>query len=247
MQIFSSADRQTGETSSDFHVIFTPAKEIAGKKYVFRMLEIANSVYNVSASHILDVSATAVSMTPGSYDGISAASMIQTRINAVMGAGTVAVAADANTAKLVWTFAAPQTIQCLTGASASAANTLWRVLGFTDASGLLPVDSAGAAVIASPYPCRFAEPSALYINVEINGERVAPISIGNSGRTASLIVPLTGGAGDICKLTQDDCELVIAPSDAYMRSARLWVTTESGASVDLFNQDWWVLFAEVSA
>ena len=252
-QQFTSTQRSTGETSADFHNIFNPPLNVIGKKLVFRMLQISNSVYNVGTGTIIDVVngggvSTPVTLTPGLYSLTSGASMLQDAINTALGAtlsppdNTVTV--DSNTAKITFTFTAPMTLKFLTGVSKSSLNLAWKLLGFTAADGLTAVDSSTGASITSVYACAFGMPMSLYLNVALDDNPTRPIEIGagNLNRRCSMIVPLVVGRGTMTKLTQGEMSLVIFPQQDFVKSAHLTVTDETGRTLDLNNADWWILF-----
>jgi hypothetical protein len=260
LQIFSSLNRRVGETVSDFHVDFSPTRDIKGKKLVFRMLQIANTCYNVTSPFVLDVSGTAVALTPGLYNLTTICPMIATNINNVMGAGTcLSVTPNSTTATVTFTFSVPQTLQFKTGASSSAANSLWKMLGFTSDDGLQPRDTVSGTSLTSYHACDFSFPSTLFVNIDTDEDRMRPVMIGGNvvnqwlgatygltqqtlTRKATIPVPLIGAVGAMSILTQNQISLEIKPSYEFLKTVHLRVTDETGATVDLQNNNWWVMF-----
>ena len=241
---FNSQQRSTGDTTSDFTIWIRAPIDMRNKQLRFRLLQMANSAFNLPSGSILDVSGTAIPLTPGIYSLAEAASMIKTTINASLGAGAVDVTTNSSTATLTFTFVDAQTLQFASGASASSKNHLWRILGFTTDDGLRPVNSGPATVITSPHSCTFGSPEALCIKMYLNDQFIAPITIGDPSNClqATMVVPMLSVIGGMFRLTQADTSLLIRPQMTSITKVRMIVTDMYGTQVDLNNANWWIIF-----
>ena len=237
MQLFTSQQRQTGETASDFHNIFNPPKRIYGKSLKFKSLNMTDSTFNVGSWNLY-IDATSIAMIPGNYNITSIASMLSNQINASLGAGSCTVVGNTATSLLTFTFIAPHAINFQ-----ADSGKLWKVIGFSTADGLSSVNVAAALIITSPYTVNLAITTSFYINMEVDGYTNSnSIDIGTNHMNCSFVVPNYSLPGGVFKLTESDIDFIFTPLNDVIRSVRFTVKDQDGSLVDLHNVDWWILF-----
>lgn len=233
--VVSSKDRLAGSTSStNFSVSLT--EPIVGATGADLLWFIApNATYNItSANNVIPFYTGgigySVSIAAGSYTGQQLLQAVITAMNTV-GPGTIT--GSFNTPAGVFSFGNGGVgFQFLWKSGTNAANSMWYVLGFTQADTTLAPSQTGSNVAQLNGPLFF------YIYVDKFGR--SGISTNSTLDIFTFAVPISGNFGDVINLTGDMLagQTVRWGSALNTNQLNIALTTNGNTAVNLNGTDW---------
>lgn len=231
-------------SSSSSNCIFqlSNAISLAGRKYV-RLLNFTcySTVYNItSANNNIDFEENATvklaTVPAGFYTASTLATAVKTALDTASGGfATFTVTYSSTTGK--FTIASTQSFELLFATGANSAASLFDVLGWTDASGINPVDTAPATSATAPFIADLSAPSQFYITInEFDTHHHT-----TEQTYFTFVVPNTSALGSVSTFNYNanyDQTINISNNLSYLRTFSVRIHDVRGRVLDLNNSEW---------
>lgn len=240
--IDSRSRSAASNSSSDCLFQLSNPISLAGRRCV-RLLSFVcySTVYNVTARNNVipfEENATVKQATvpAGFYTASSLATAVKTALDTASGGfATFTVTYSSTTGKV--TIASTQSFELLFASGANSATSMFDVLGFTDASGVNPVDTAPGTSVTAPYIADLSAPSQFYLTLsEFDTHHHT-----TEQTYFTFVVPNTSALGSVSTFHYNanyDQTIAVPQNLTHLRTFSVRVHDVRGRVLDLNNSEW---------
>lgn len=240
--VINSKDRTSG-TSSNFRINLPSNKiKLNGKnKLKLQSIVMYNTLYVINSNNNkIDFNENSTNKTTTLTNGFYNASTLASHIGTAMtstssGYATFTATYSTVTGKMTISSTQNFTLKFLTGTN--TATSPYRILGFMDTNGILPVDSSVGTSATGNNVVNLGLPTTIYITVkEWNGANV----IDTSGTPCSFAIPLMANSNELITLNNQQINQVIEiPSNInILNNISIVLTSNGNVALDLNNSEW---------
>jgi hypothetical protein len=230
-------------------VVKTPTPiSIANKSLKFMSAVVPNTMYNINTyNSILDINdngvVRAIQLEEGYYITIhDLATELQTKINAASG-NVWTVVGDDQTQYLTFGSTANFILLFSTGANIGVRHTLWRMLGFTNASGTLPRDTTNGTSAVSNFPVNLFYTENAFITFKFGSNMLQPtLPIGRYSESHTMVLPYLTNPRSTGIVTRLGFPYKFTPGLSSFDTIEVCIKDDRGTVLDHKNMDWHFYF-----
>jgi hypothetical protein len=235
--------------STAHFVVKTPSPISLNNKSLKLMSAIVpNTIYNVNSyNQVIDINdngaVIAVTLAQGYYTTIhEMATELQTKINAAS-ANTWTVVGSDTTQYLTFTSTANFILLFNTGANAGVRNILWRMLGFSNSSGTIPIDTTNGLSAVSNFPVNLFYTENAFIRFRFGSTMNQPTtSIGRYSESYTMILPYLTNPRSTGLISGRDFPYCFSPGLSSFDTIEVIISDDRGTVLSHNNMDWHFYF-----